>query len=333
MRKRMILAAALAVQGAAALAAAPRVVVDIAPVHGVVAALMQGAGTPVLLVPAGGDAHDFALRPSQARSLAQAQAVFWIGPGLMPQLQRPMDNLTGGAVIVPLMAQPGVQLLGADGASHLGDAPDDDDDHDKHADHDDHDDHAGHDHDADHDADHGAGHNHGAEDPHIWLDPRNVSAWLPEITRTLSALDPENAALYARNQQEFEQQLHQLEAQIEQDMAPLYGQGFMVYHQAYRYFEQRFGLRNLGAIAGVEGGKPSAAHMSMLRQIAKAQGVRCVLAEPGYNPGLIHAIGLPDPVQVDPLGGGLPLGPGHYPALLRDIAQQFAACLGAAGSD
>jgi zinc transport system substrate-binding protein len=335
----LILTAALGL-AATPLAAAPRVVVDIAPVHSIVARVMDGAGTPELLMPPGASPHGYALRPSEAARLDGAEIVFWIGLDLTPWLEGPLDSLASGADHVELARAEGVTVLpmreGGPFETHDHDHDHADQavhDHDDH-DHDDHDHtHDDHDHAAEHDHAHDDDHGHaaGAADGHLWLDPANAAAIAAAVAAELAAHDPENAALYTANAAAFAGELTAISAEIDAGLAPLRGRPFVVFHDAYQYFEVAFDLPAAGSISLGEADAPSAARVAEIRDRIAAEGVVCVFAEPQFEPRLVATVIEGSAARsgtLDPIGAELEPGPGLYPALLTDLAQHLADCLG-----
>ncbi|WP_375230619.1 zinc ABC transporter substrate-binding protein [Roseobacter sp. S98] len=385
MRFSVLTAGGLMIAGAA-YAEAPRVVTDIAPVHSLVAQVMAGAGSPDLLVPPGASPHAYAMRPSEARALSQADVVFWIGPELTPWLEGPVETLAGDARHVSLTEAPGMVLLefregenfeAHDHAhdEHSGEKHDDhghedhdgdhaaekhdDHDHDAHDDHahDEHDDHdkhhdeaEGHDHDEhDHDKehkeaghddhdDHGdehAGHeghaHHGSTDPHLWLDPANAQAWLTHISAILSEQDPENADLYAENARKAAVELTAQQAAISEQLAPFADKPFVVTHDAYHYFEARFGVTAVGAITLADDGPASAGHLAEVRETVERTGATCALNDPASGEGLIDALTTDGALRIataSPTGAGFEPGPAFYPDMLQNIADALTDCLG-----
>ena len=194
--------------------AGPEVVASIAPVHSLVARVMQGAGRPHLLLPPGASPHHHALRPSDAAALERAALVFWVGPRLERWLTRSLTTLAAGARVVRLADAPGLTRLalrqGAVFAAH------------EHASEPDHDE---------------------AEiDPHLWLDPDNAKLWLDAIAAALAGADPARRALYLANAEAARAELDALAAEIEVRLAPVRGRPFVVLHDSFQYFERRFGI-------------------------------------------------------------------------------------------
>mgnify|MGYP003145017839 CR=1 FL=1 len=378
---RRLLCTTLLFSAGLAHAEVPRVATDIAPVHSLVSMVMQGAGSPDLIIPPGASPHSYAMRPSEARAVAKADLVVWVGPSLAPWLEEPMSSLAQGAERLTLQDVEGIRLLtnrsgvafeahdhgdheghddhdghedhaghddheGHDHSAHEGHGDHEDHkdheghDHGAHEDHEDHGDHEGHDHadhdDHDHDAHEEAdaheGHNHapGALDPHIWLDPQNAIVWLDAIAASLSAQDPENAALYADNAAQAQAQLVDLQADIQAELTPLRGQKFVVFHDAYHYFEARFDVEASAAISLSDGAAPSAARLAEVRDVVKDTQAACVFTEPQFNAGLVDALQDGTALKsasLDPIGAALEPGVDMYPALLRDLAAAFSSCL------
>ncbi|WP_417523088.1 zinc ABC transporter substrate-binding protein [Marinovum sp.] len=330
----------LALAAAPALAEVPSVAVDIAPLHGLVARVMDGVGTPELIVPAGASPHDFALRPSQARALQSADLVVWAGPALAPWLDRTLDTLSSEAVI-DVNAYPETRLLKwresfgdghdhghADEMAHADHDHGEDDhaEHDGHANHDDHaeeDAHTGHGH---------AGHDHGdsAYDPHSWLDPANAKAWSRLIAETLAERDPENAERYRANASEALAEIDAASAAAEALLAPVRDHKFLVFHDAYHYFEEHFDLHAAGAVSLGDAAAPGPARVRALQAQVAAEGITCLFAEPQFDSGLIDTLAEGTGARIatlDPLGSGLETGPGFYPALITGMAKAMADCL------
>lgn len=325
---RPLLALTLAALAAPAAAEPPRVVADIAPVHSLVARVMQGVGEPALLVPPGASPHFHALRPSDAQALQSAQLVVTVGPELAPWLDRPLATLAGTATRIDLLHSPGTTVLPTR-SSALFEAHS----HDDHAapdDHGDHDDHDDHDHDHDHDEhDDADSHDHGATDPHAWLDPENGKLWLDTIAAALAEADPDNAALYRANAAEGAAEIDAATADTRAEVAPLDGLRYVVFHDAYQYFENRFALPATGAIAISDASAPGPARIAELRERTAEMGVTCALTEPQFDPDLIATVFQGRDVAtavLDPIGAQIPPGPQMYPALIRSIGAALAGC-------
>ncbi|UWQ56445.1 zinc ABC transporter substrate-binding protein (plasmid) [Leisingera caerulea] len=341
-------AVALLAGAGKAWAEVPQVAADITPVHGLVARVMQGLGEPALVVPPGASPHGYAMRPSEARALDQADLVFWMGGPLTPWLEGPLEELAGDAHRVELLEAEGTEVLafrkGARFEVHTHDEDhgghEDHDDHaghEEHADHESHEDHGGHGHEEEaegHDghADHGdahSGHVHDGADPHAWLLPGNAQAWLDVIATELAEHDPDNAAAYKANAEAGKQEIAETVASISASLEPFRAKQFIVFHDAYQYFERGFGLNAAGAISLGDAVKPSPARIAEVRGVVADLKVSCVFSEPQFNPGVVATVldgtGA-GTALLDPLGAKLEPGPQFYPALLREIGSAIAGC-------
>ena len=302
----------------------PKVTVDIAPVHSLVSKVMNGVGKPDLIIPAGASPHEYQLKPSNAKSLQNADIVFWIGEDLTPWLEKGLSSLAQDASITSLLEVNGVELLSfREGvlfeAHDHGDDHDDHDDHDhdkkKHDDHDDHDDHEGH--------------AHGKHDPHAWLSPQIAKVWLNVIAAKLSEVDPDNAAKYFSNAKSARDNVDSLVSEVNSILDPMRDKKFVVFHDAYQYFERDFGISASGAISLTDASDPSPARLAEIRKRVVDEAVECVLAEPQFNQGTVNAVvdgTKANTTVIDPLGVKLEAGPSLYENLIRNLATNLAKC-------
>ncbi|GGA26221.1 zinc ABC transporter substrate-binding protein [Neptunicoccus cionae] len=337
-----------------ALADAPRVAVDIAPVHSLVTRVMEGVGTPSLIVSPGASPHEYSLRPSQARALQDAEVVFWVSRGMTPWMKDGVETLTSDAAVVELLETEGTlqlpfrqtALFSHDHGNEDGhDAHDDHAKHEKdnhaHEEHAEHEDgHDDHDDDSKIDDDHEKheehaedghhGHAHGDEDPHGWLSIDNGAHWLGVIAAQLSEVDPENAETYRANAQAGQAELAVLKTEIAGILDPVRARNFIVFHDAYQYFEKSFDFPASGAISLSDASDPSPARIAEVQGRVADQNVTCVLSEPQFNPGIIRAVMDGSEAKtgvLDPLGADLEPGAALYPDVLRNLAKALADCL------
>jgi zinc transport system substrate-binding protein len=314
-----------------------RVVTSIAPVHSLASWLVGEQGPVTLLVPPGSSPHTYSLRPSAAAQLAEADVVFWIGPAMEMFLPRILDSLPRHAQIVSLSDLPGVAVLPlrhggvwGEGHHHHGEEATDDHDHeanhedDDHHDDDDHDDHDDHDHDT-HDA-----HTAAMTDPHQWLDPQNARLWAAAMADTLAQADPHNAALYHMRAQALDAALQGLQKDLAAELAPVAGVPYMVFHDAYHYFEDRFGLTPVGALSIDPSQSLGARRIASLRAHIRDSGARCVFGEPQFSQALPTVLSEDNSVRLavaDPLGQAFPPGRDQYFLAQRALAKAFHDCL------
>jgi zinc transport system substrate-binding protein len=261
--------------------------------------------------------------------------VFWIGAGLTPWLADTIETLAPDAAVTELLEADGtIELEFREGA--LFEAHDDHDDHeeDEHGDDGDHkddDEKADHnDHsDDDHD-DEEAEHDHGAHDPHAWLSPQNAMTWLNVIAGQLSAADPDNAGAYFANAAAGRAEIKVLIGEVTATLDPVRDGLFIVFHDAYQYFETDFNFPASGAISIGDASDPSPARIAEIQGRIAEQGIDCVLAEPQFNPGLVATVLYGTDAKtgiLDPLGSDLEPGSALYPQLIRNLSTALAGCL------
>jgi zinc transport system substrate-binding protein len=338
-----------------------KVVASIKPIHSLASYLMDGIGKPGLIVDGYASPHGFALKPSHAKMLQEADLIFWVGEDLENFLEKPLGSIAKKAEKIELLEIKGLTKLkfrernifdGHDDHGHKEDDHDDhakkEDDHDDHG-HDDehkedgHDDHGhddehkedGHDdhgHDDEHKEDghdeHGhEGHAHGEYDPHIWLDPSNAKVILKEMTEHLIENDQKNASVYKDNLnkalKDIDKLLKDVKSELNKDFKSI------VFHDAYQYFEKRFDVNVLGAFTVNTDVMPGAEQLSEIREIIEHDKVTCVFSEPQFNPDIINAVAKDMNINtgvLDPLGATLNPGKDLYFDLIRNMSKSFKGC-------
>jgi zinc transport system substrate-binding protein len=317
-RKLLTLSLTTTLMGGTAFADAPRVAVDIAPVHSLVTRVMEGVGTPDLIIQAGASPHEYSLRPSEAAALQDANLVFWIGAGLTPWLTDTIETLAPNANVTELLEADGtIELEFREGA--LFEAHDDHEEEGHDDEKADHDEEAGHDE-----------HEHGNHDPHAWLSPQNAMTWMNVIAGQLSAADPDNAGAYFANAAVGRAEIKVLIGEVTAMLEPVRDGRFIVFHDAYQYFETDFNFPASGAISISDASDPSPARIAEIQDRIAEQGIDCVLAEPQFNPGLVATVLEGSNVQtgiLDPLGSDLKPGSALYPQLIRNLSTALAGCM------
>ncbi|WP_234992121.1 zinc ABC transporter substrate-binding protein [Roseisalinus antarcticus] len=312
---------------------------DIAPVQGLVARVMGDLGSPALIVPPGASPHAYAMRPSEAAALEPARLVVEVGAGLTPWFADTVATLAPEAQLLTLMTVPGTRVLPsrADGVfAGAGGPGRDQAAQDAHGAHEDQEDHGAHEDQGDHGA-HDAHavtgdrdlHDHGPEDPHGWLDPANAAVWLGAIAEALAEIDPENAETYRANARAGQAEIADTVAEVRAMLAPVRGRGFVVFHDAYGYFEAAFDMPALAALAVSDAADPGAARIVAIRDALDGMQVDCVFTEPQFNTDLATAIfdGNVPTAILDPLGSAVPPGPSFYPEFLLNVGASMAGCL------
>ena len=315
-----------------------KVVTSIKPIHSLASYLMDGVAKPDLIVDGYASPHGFALKPSHAKMLQNADLIFWVGEDLENFLEKPLKSIAKKAEKIELMEIKGLNKLKFRERNIFDEH--DDHGHDDHAkkedDHDDHDhdkeghkeDDHGHDEDGhkedDHD-DHGhEGHAHGEHDPHIWLDPMNAKVILEEMTEHLIENDQVNASKYKANLKKALKDLDKLTKKVKSELNKDFKS--VVFHDAYQYFEKRFDVNVLGAFTVNTDVMPGAEQLAEIREIIEHDKVSCVFSEPQFNPDIINAVAKDMNIStgvLDPLGATLNPGKDLYFDLISNMSKTF----------
>jgi len=331
-----------------------KVVTSIKPIHSLASYLMEGVGSPDLIVDGYASPHGFALKPSHAKMLQEADLIFWVGEGLENFLEKPLKSIAKKAEKIELLEIKGLKKLkfreknifdehhdhGHEEEGHDEDGHDDhghdEDGHDDHGQqeegHDDHghdeDGHDDHGHEEDGHDDHGhEGHAHGEYDPHIWLDPANAKTILNEMVEHLIENDEKNASIYKSNLDKALKDIDKLISDVNSELNQ--NISFIVFHDAYQYFENRFNVKVLGAFTVNTDVMPGAEQLSKIREIIEHDKVGCIFSEPQFNPDIINAVAKDMDIKtgvLDPLGATLDPGKGLYFKLIKNMSNSFKGC-------
>ena len=292
------------------------VVTSIKPLHSLTSYIMEGVGEPELIIDGVASPHNFQIKPSHAKMLQNADLVIWIGEDLESFLPTALKSIPKDAVVFELLDQSGLKKLKFREKNIF--EGHDDHGHDEHAKkEDDHDDH-GHD-------DHG--HGHGSFDPHIWLDPANAKVIVKKITNQLSKIDKDNASTYKANSKKVIKDLDGLIKEVKNEINK--DASFVVFHDAYQYFEKRFGLSVIGALTVNPDVMPGAEQLSEIREVIEHEEAKCIFSEPQFNPNIINSIARDTGVKtgvLDPLGANIEKGKNMYFQLIKDMSNSLKNC-------
>ena len=309
-----------------------KVVTSIKPIHSLAAYVMDGVGKPDVIVDGYNSPHAFSLKPSHAKMIENADLIIWVGEDLEAFLEKPLNTIAKKSVNIEIMDLKGIKKLkfreknifeGHDDHGH-GHKEEKHDDH-GHKEHKEHDDHG---HKKEKHDDHGhEGHAHGEHDPHVWLDPMNAKVIIKEIENQLVKLDPNNSSKYKANSKKIQSELDNLTKNIKKDLKG--NLRFVVFHDAYQYFENRFGIKILGALTVNPDVLPGAEQLSEIREVIEHEKVKCLFSEPQFNPAIIKSIAKDTKIKIgvlDPLGATLDKGKGMYVKLLSNMYSSFKGC-------
>ena len=318
-----------------------KVVTSIKPIHSLASYLMDGVGKPDLIVDGYASPHGFAMKPSHAKMLQNADLIFWVGEDLENFLEKPLKSIAKKAEKIELMEIKGLTKLefrernifeghddhGHDEHKEHGHKEDKHDDHKEHGHKEDkHDDHKEHGHKEDKHDDH-QGHAHGEHDPHIWLDPMNAKVILNEMVEHLIENDPKNASKYKSNLKKALKDIDKLNKDVKKELSK--STASIVFHDAYQYFEKRYGVNILGAFTVNTDVMPGAEQLAEIREIIEHDKVTCVFSEPQFNPDIIKAVAKDMNIKtgvVDPLGATLDPSKDLYFKLIRNMSSSFKGC-------
>ncbi|MEQ6699839.1 zinc ABC transporter substrate-binding protein [Pseudomonas aeruginosa] len=287
-----------------------RVLTSIKPLQLIAAAVQHGVSVPDVLLPPGASPHHYALRPSDLRRVKEAELFYWIGPDLESFLPRVLDGRQGSSLAVQDLQGLHLRRFGEE-HRHDEEPPQEPDSHKGHDDSD-------------------QLHRPGALDVHLWLRPENARLIAVRMASDLTVADPANAARYRANVDAFEQRLEALDSKLKARLKPLAGKPFFVFHQAFDYFEEAYGLQHAGVFAVSAEVQPGARHVAAMRERLQAAGPACVFSEPPMRPRLAQTLSDGLPVlfaELDALGFGLEPVTGDYEKLLVNLADELAGCL------
>lgn len=278
-----------------------KVLTSIKPLQLIAAAVQDGVAIPEVLLPPGASPHNYALRPSDVRKVQSVDLLYWIGPGMEGFLPRVLNGRTLPSVAVQDL--PGLKLrrFAEDSHSHAEEADE-------------------HDHD----------HRPGSLDAHLWLSPVNARVIAAKMAADLSSIDPDNAARYQSNLKAFDGRLDALDMRLKARLAGIAGKPYFVFHEAFDYFEDAYGLKHTGVFSVAAEVQPGAQHVAAMRSRLQEVGKTCVFSEPPLRPRLAETLvaGLPVKLaELDALGGYTPAIAQGYEHVLEKLGNDLAGCL------
>ena len=277
------------------------VVTSIKPLHSLTSYIMEGVGEPGLIIDGVASPHNFQIKPSHAKMLQKADLVIWVGEDLESFLPTALKSIPKNSVVFPLLEQSGLKKLKFREKNIF-------EGHDDHG----HDEH---------------GHAHGEYDPHIWLDPLNAKVIVKKITNQLVKIDADNSSAYKANSKKLLKDLDNLTSTIKKDLNK--NASFVVFHDAYQYFEKRFGLSVIGALTVNPAVMPGAEQLSEIREVIEEKKVKCIFSEPQFNPAIIKSIASDTGVKtgvLDPLGANINKSKNMYFNLIEDMSNALKDC-------
>ncbi|MGY3170683.1 zinc transport system substrate-binding protein [Pseudomonas sp. TE12234] len=278
-----------------------KVLTSIKPLQLIAAAVQDGVAIPEVLLPPGASPHNYALRPSDVRKVQSVDLLYWIGPDMEGFLPRVLNGRTLPSVAVQDLSGMKLRRFAEDSHSHAEEADE-------------------HDHD----------HRPGSLDAHLWLSPINARVIATKMAADLSAADPDNAARYQSNLKAFDERLDALDLRLKKRLAGIEGKPYFVFHEAFDYFEDAYGLKHTGVFSVAAEVQPGAQHVAAMRARLQEVGKTCVFSEPPLRPRLAETLvaGLPVKLaELDALGGYTPATAQGYEQVLEKLGNDLAGCL------
>lgn len=289
------------------------VVVSIKPLHALVAGVMKGVDDPELLVAGQQSPHDFQFKPSQISQLHHAKIVFYIDDRYETFLVRGLESVPEGVKSVALGKSDGIALLplrkGGAWETHEHHAEDGGDAHDGHVEEKNNEEHS---------------------DMHIWLNPQNAIAMTRAIADTLSEIYPAHQAIFMRNADAQIAAITAMDAEIATKLQGETGKPFVVFHDAYQYFERYYHLNGVGSITFEPSESPTPTRIQEVRNKIATSGAQCVFREPYAPQKLINTITENQSVRMeslDPEGTTLSPSASLYFTLMQNLAEGIKKCL------
>ena len=282
-----------------------KVVTTIQPLHSIISNVMGSKGNLKLILEGSSSPHSFTFKPSHAKMIQNADVIFWVGKDLENFLEKPLESIPQDAKVISFMELSKIKKLKFREKNIYGDH----DDHDKHGHKDSH------------------GHAHGEFDAHIWLDPVNAKIIVQEVTHVLEEIDSANAKVYAENAKKTLKKLDLMIKNIDKSINK--NASFVTFHDAYQYFEKRFGVEALGALTVNTDVQPGAKQISEIRELVEHRKIKCIFSEPQFNPKLINMIANSTGAKtgiLDPLGSSYKPGKSLYFNLIEDLYKNLNKC-------
>ena len=283
------------------------VVVTIKPLHSLVAGMMLGIGEPELVIRGTPSPHLYVLKPSDIKMFADADLLVWVGASMETFLHRHLARSRYDIQLVSPLEMRGVTLLSKRRGTKW---------------------------EPDYDEIDGDGSIasdvHAWVDAHVWLDPHNARGFIDGLEGELARIDPEHGQVYARNGRRLRARLADLETEIRDILESHSNDVYLVFHDAYQYFERRFDLHPVGSITIHPENPPSARRIMEVRALVVDRSAACVFSEPQFKSGIIDRLIQETgtrPGLLDPIGADLVPGPDLYFKLLRNLARSLAECL------
>ena len=290
--------------------AAPNVVVSIPPVHSLVSSVMKGVAEPTLLIPGGQSPHSYSLKPSAVRQLVNADLLVWISPEFELSLRKVVTQQRNLGELA-LIEVPRMHVLHARQSNIWQ---------------------------MDHATLHQSYHaepettdaSAGVADMHLWLSADNALTIVSAVEQRLSVLDPPNAHIYHSNSLQVRDKINNTKLKIARSLQEIKAVPYVVFHDAYQYFEHEFDLNPVGTVTLSPERKPGVKTLLAIEQSIRSRDARCIFHEPQFEPRLLTRIAEDTDIrtgELDPVGAALQPGPELWFELMGSLKDNLLKCL------
>jgi zinc transport system substrate-binding protein len=283
--------------------ATPKIVVSIPPIFSLVSSITHGITRPELLLTQGSP-HNASLRPSQASALANADLLIWVGPELESFLAQPIKRLVKPGVELQLLTLEALKRL----PQREGGFWEEDE----------------------HETAHEAAHTDHRFNPHIWLAPENAQQIAAAVSNRLCQIDPAHQAGYQQNLIELTRRIQDFAKNLQQQLKPIQGKPYLVFHDAYPYFEDAFSLNALGSVRVSADRPPGAKRIQEIREKMVLTHAGCLFSEPQFSPTLAQRLAADGQLKLgvlDPLGSRSDNSEDDWFNLMQNLATSLKSCL------
>lgn len=325
MKKLLKISAISAALLSAPMMANADVLASVKPLGFIVSSIADGVTGTQVLVPAGASPHDYNLKLSDIQKVKSADLVVWIGEDIDSFLDKPISQIERKKVITIADLADVKPLLSKAHHEHFHEDGDHDHKHEHKHDH-----KHEHKHDHKHDHEHHDHHEGLTTNWHVWYSPAISKIVAQKVADKLTAQFPDKKALIAQNLSDFNRTLAEQSEKITAQLANVKDKGFYVFHDAYGYFNDAYGLKQTGYFTINPLVAPGAKTLAHIKEEIDEHKVNCLFAEPQFTPKVIESLAKNTKVnvgQLDPIGDKVTLGKNSYATFLQSTADSYMECL------
>lgn len=323
MKKLLKISAISAALLSAPMMANADVLASVKPLGFIVSSIADGVTGTQVLVPAGASPHDYNLKLSDIQKVKSADLVVWIGEDIDSFLDKPISQIERKKVITIADLADVKPLLSKAHHEHFHEDGDHDHKHEHKHDH-------KHEHKHDHEH-HDHDHHEGlTTNWHVWYSPAISKIVAQKVADKLTVQFPDKKALIAQNLSDFNRTLAEQSEKITAQLANVKDKGFYVFHDAYGYFNDAYGLKQTGYFTINPLVAPGAKTLAHIKEEIDEHKVNCLFAEPQFTPKVIESLAKNTKVnvgQLDPIGDKVTLGKNSYATFLQSTADSYMECL------